>query len=142
MATTETPGPGTDAPSRYTAIIARENSSLRRRSGVRNAAANACSTCPPLVGRVSVKTPLPLTARRLAAGPCRRAGAEGAFVLDDGGAAPGRAGLLGGGRGEGVRRDVDLHATQVAGAEHLDRLAATHCAGVGERVGIEPAALR
>src|SRR5690242_20012601 len=28
------------------AIIARENSSLRRRSGVRNAAAKACSTVP------------------------------------------------------------------------------------------------
>src|SRR5215207_3508716 len=38
------------------AIIARENSSLRRRSGVRNAAANACSTCPPLVGHVRLAT--------------------------------------------------------------------------------------
>src|SRR3954462_9257762 len=52
MAGTDTPGPGTLARSRYTAIMARENSSLRRRSGVRNAAANACSTCPPLVGRM------------------------------------------------------------------------------------------
>src|SRR3954452_19962752 len=98
------------------AIIARENSSLRRRSGVRNAAANACSTCPPLVGQVSVRTPLPPSARRLAAGPCRRAGAEGSLVLDNGGAAPGGADLLGGRRGEGVCLDVDLHATQVAGA--------------------------
>src|SRR4051812_7823285 len=38
------------------AIIARENSSLRRRSGVRNAAANACSTCPPLLGRMRLAT--------------------------------------------------------------------------------------
>src|SRR5215218_5677049 len=142
MAWTETPGPGTEAPSRYTAIIARENSSLRRRSGVRNAAANACSTCPPLVGRVSVRTPLPPTARRLAAGPCRRAGAEGSFVLDDGGAAPGRADLLGRGSGEGLRPDVDLHATQVAGAEHLDRLAATDRAGLDQGVGVDRAALR
>src|SRR5688500_4348440 len=56
IASTETPGPGTAAPSRYTAMIARENSSLRRRSGVRNAAANACSTCPPRVGRVRLAT--------------------------------------------------------------------------------------
>src|SRR5688572_26297343 len=56
IACTETPGPGTEAPSRYTAMIARENSSLRRRSGVRNAAANACSTSPPLIGRVRLAT--------------------------------------------------------------------------------------
>src|SRR3954454_12517201 len=142
MATTETPGPGTDAPNRYTAIIARENSSLRRRSGVRNAAANACSTCPPLVGPVSVRTPLPPTARRLAAGPFRRAGAEGSFVLNDGGTAPGGADLLGGRCGERVGVDVDLHAAQVAGAEHLDRLATTHRAGIGEGVGVDGTALR
>src|SRR3712207_4040637 len=56
MASTDTPGPGMAAPNRYTAMIARENSSLRRRSGVRNAAANACSTCPPLVGRMRLAT--------------------------------------------------------------------------------------
>src|SRR3954468_16718128 len=104
------------------AIIARENSSLRRRSGVRNAAANACSTCPPLVSRVSVRTPLPPTARRLAAGPRRRAGAEGSFVLDNGGAAPGRGDLLGSGGGERVRVHLDGDPTEVAGAEHLHRL--------------------
>src|SRR3712207_7193091 len=56
IASTETPGPGTAAPRRYTAMIARENNSLRRRSGVRNAAPNACSTCPPLIGRSTVAT--------------------------------------------------------------------------------------
>src|SRR5829696_2407432 len=101
------------------AIIARENSSLRRRSGVRNAAANACSTCPPLVGRSSVRTLLPPTAPGLAAGPCRRAGAGGSLVSDAGRAAPGRADLLGSGRGEGVGLDVDLHAAEVTGAEDL-----------------------
>src|SRR5215218_774137 len=123
-------------------MIARENSSLRRRSGVRNAAANACSTCPPLVGRVSVKTPLPPTARRLAAGPCRRAGAEGSFVLDDGGAAPGRADLLGSGRGERVGLDVDLDTPELAGAEDLDRLVATDGAGLGQRLRVHGTALR
>src|SRR3954467_5140651 len=121
MAATDTPGPGTLAPSRYTAIIARENSSLRRRSGVRNAAANACSTCPPLGSRVSVRTTLSPTTRRLADGPCRAAvepacGEGQGVLLDAGGAAPGRADLLGGGRGEGVRLDVDLHAAQLARA--------------------------
>src|SRR6476661_7932107 len=124
------------------AIIARENSSLRRRSGVRNAAANACSTCPPLVSPVSVRTPLPPTARRLAAGPCRRAGAEGSFVLDNGGAAPGRADLLGSRRGERVGLHVDLDAAEVAGAEHLHRLAPTDGAGVSQAVRADRAALR
>src|SRR3954452_23870340 len=129
------------------AIIARENSSLRRRSGVRNAAANACSTCPPLVGRISVRTTLPPTARRLAAGPCRAAvettrGEGQGCTSDAGGAAPGRADLLGSGRGERVRLHVDLHATEVAGAEHLDRLATTDGARLGPAVGVDRAALR
>src|SRR5215213_2760986 len=108
------------------AIIARENSSLRRRSGVRNAAANACSTCPPLVSRVSVRTTLPPTTRRLAAGPCRAAvepasGEGQESFLYAGRAAPGRGDLLGSGGGECVRVHLDGHPAEVAGAEHLDR---------------------
>src|SRR6476661_3851458 len=97
------------------AIIARENSSLRRRSGVRNAAANACSTCPPLVGewRLPMQPSTP--------GTPGVPGVEGAS--DGGGAAPGSADLLSRRRGERVRVHVDLHAAQVARAEHLDRLA-------------------
>src|SRR3712207_3673878 len=111
IASTDTPGPGTAAPSRYTAMIARENSSLRRRAGVRNAAANACSTCPPLIGRSR------LPRQPTTPGTRGVPGAEGGS--DAGGAAPGRADLLGSGCGEGVGRDVDLHAAEVAGAEHL-----------------------
>src|SRR6059036_35870 len=40
-------GVGIDAPSRYSASIARVKSSFLRRSGVRNADANALSTDPP-----------------------------------------------------------------------------------------------
>src|SRR3954452_4804658 len=106
------------------AIMARENSSLGLRYGVRNAAANACSTCPPLVGRM-----------RLAMSPTRGAqggqqttpgglrGLRGSPASDADGAAPGRADLLRRGGGEGVRVHVDLDAAQVTGAEHLDRLA-------------------
>src|SRR4051812_16081422 len=61
---------------------------------------------------------------------------------DAGGAAPGRADLLGRGGGEGVRVHVHLDATQVAGAEHLDRLAAADRAGVGQAAGVERAAVR
>src|SRR5262249_27091585 len=43
----DTPGVGTVAPSRYTAMMPREKSSVLRRSGVRNADANAESTDPP-----------------------------------------------------------------------------------------------
>src|SRR6476661_4697425 len=110
------------------AIIARENSSLRRRSGVRNAAANACSTCPPLVGRISLRTTLPPTTRRLAADPGGRPSNLPAVRgrdrrSDTGGAAPGRADLLGGGRREGVRVDVDGDSTELARAQDLHRLA-------------------
>src|SRR3954447_24703955 len=129
------------------AISARENSSLRRRSGVRNAAANACSTCPPLVSRVSVRTTLPPTTRRLAAGPCRAAvqpacgEGQGSFS-DAGGAAPGRGDLLGRGCGESVGVHLDGDPTEVAGAEHLDRLTAPDGAGVGQAVRVDRAALR
>src|SRR5687767_11285548 len=101
------------------AMIARENSSLRRRSGVRKAAANACSTCPPLVGRMRLaiegpRPPHPSHARGEppdGAGGEPRDGAEGEGVgvlrpLDRGGAASGRTDLLGGGRRKGVRGDV------------------------------------
>src|SRR5215218_3069320 len=108
IASTETPGPGTEAPSRYTAMIARENSSLRRRSGVRNAAENACSTCPPLVGSMRLATAREHSTGRRGppAGPrpelARGGGQEGpSSSSDTGGGAPGRADLLGGGRGEG-----------------------------------------
>src|SRR4051812_40630406 len=115
-------------------MIARENSSLRRRSGVRNAAANACSTCPPLVGSVRLaRQPTTPGARGVP-------GVEGA--LDAGGAAPGRADLLGCGRGEGVRLHVDLDAAEVAGPENLDRLTAPDGAGLGQRVRVDRAALR
>src|SRR5215475_38037 len=43
----DTPGVGTVAPSRCTAMMPREKSSFLRRSGVRNADANAESTDPP-----------------------------------------------------------------------------------------------
>src|SRR5579875_1840339 len=43
-------GVGIDAPSRYSTSIARVNSSFLRRSGVRNADANALSTDPPGAG--------------------------------------------------------------------------------------------
>src|SRR4051794_27239311 len=131
------------------AIIARENSSLRRRSGVRNAAANACSTCPPLVGRseISNGTGLrPGTAEGPPAGPRREPASGGGrgvlLLLDGGGAAARGADLLSSGRGERVRLHVDLHAAEVAGAEDLDRLTATDGAGVGQRVRADRAALR
>src|SRR5919205_1552779 len=117
IASTETRGPGTAAPSRYTAMIARENSSLRRRSGVRNAAANACSTCPPLFGRSR------LARQPTTPGTSGVPGVEG--CSDAGGAAPGSGDLLGRRAGEGVRRHVDGDAAQLAGAEDLHRLAAT-----------------
>src|SRR3954453_2206793 len=119
----DTPGPGTEAPSRKMAIMARGNSSLRRRSGVRNAAANACSTCPPLVGRLRLATGPPREAGRAREGPSagpaaslRVVGGQRGPLSDAGGAAPGRADLLGCRRGESVRLHVDLHATEVAGA--------------------------
>src|SRR4051812_8211185 len=59
------------------AIIARENSSLRRRSGVRNAAANACSTCPPLVGRLRLAIEGPRPPHRSQARGDPLDGAEG-----------------------------------------------------------------
>src|SRR4051812_8034651 len=116
------------------AIIARENSSLRRRSGVRNAAANACSTCPPLVGewRLPMQPSTP--------GTPGVPGVEGAS--DAGGAAPGRGDLLGRGCGESVGVHLDGDATEVAGAEHLDRLTAPDGAGVGQAVRVDRAALR
>src|SRR4051795_7892456 len=125
------------------AIIARENNSLRRRSGVRNAAANACSTCPPLLGRIEISN----GPARIGAGraeqmtPGARAGLRG-HLSDAGGAAPGRADLLGGGRRETVRVDVHLDAAEVAGAQDLDRLAAADRAGVGQAVGVDRTALR
>src|SRR6476469_10979526 len=126
------------------AIMARENSSLRRRSGVRNAAANACSTCPPLVGRMRLAmSPArgSRTGQQTAPGGASRA-PGGPPASDAGGAAPGRADLLGGGCGERVRLDVDLHATELAGAENLDRLTAADRAGLDEAVGVHRPALR
>src|SRR3954452_17137861 len=123
-------------------MIARENSSLRRRSGVRNAAANACSTCPPRVGRVRLATDPPgRTTGRAADDPQGRFHApRGSTASDTGGAAPGRTDLVGRGRGEGVRLDVDLDAAELAGAQDLDGLAAADRAGLGERVrGDRPA---
>src|SRR3954449_4105521 len=104
------------------AIIARENSSLRRSSGVRNAAANACSTCPPLVGRVRLAIGPPrsdarradLVPSRVPPRACEGWGGRGP-VSDAGGAAPGRGDLLGCGGREGVRVHLDLDAAQVAG---------------------------
>src|SRR3954471_16544352 len=96
----------------------------------------------PCFGPMSVRTLLPPTARRLAAGPCMRAGAEGSFLLDGGGAAPGRADLLGRRGGEGVRVYVAFDAAEVAGAQDLDRLAAADRPCVGEAVGVDRAALR
>src|SRR3954454_17630410 len=163
MAATDTPGPGTLAPSRYTAMIARENNSLRRRSGVRNAAANACSTCPPLLGRLRLAMdgagpverrpygrctsgrptgrPWRISAGRDADDPGAPSASRGHLPSDQGGAAPGRADLLGRGRREGVRVHVHLHAAEVAGAEHLDRLGPAGGARPGEVVGIDRTAL-
>src|SRR3954451_1358125 len=149
MASTETPGPGIAAPRRYTAMIARENSSLRRRSGVRNAAANACSTCPPLIGRMrlAIRGPVAAEATGPREAPCSvpsracEGRGQGVLVSDAGGAAPGRADLLSGGRGEGVRVHVHLDTAQVAGAEDLHRLATAHGTGLGEGVGVHRAAL-
>src|SRR3954454_19479721 len=164
MAATDTPGPGTLAPSRYTAMIARENNSLRRRSGVRNAAANACSTCPPLLGRLRLAMdgagpverrpygrctsgrptgrPWRISAGRDADDPGAPSASRGHLPSDQGGAAPGRADLLGRGRREGVRVHVHLDAAEVAGAQDLDRLAAADRAGVGQAVGVDRTALR
>src|SRR4051795_11580767 len=126
-------------------MIARENSSLRRRSGVRNAAANACSTCPPRVGRVRLAIGPPGTgAGRAEEGPrgpvsapsrippraCEGWGGRGP-LSDAGGAAPGRADLVGRGARERMRVHVHLDAAEVAGAEHLDRLGAAGRAGAG-----------
>src|SRR5689334_17919805 len=121
------------------AIIARENSSLRRRSGVRNAAANACSTCPPLVGPVRLATNpgAPTRAGQQTTPAGQESASRGSAASDDGGAAPGRADLLGGGRRERVRPHVDLHAAELAGAEHLDGLAATDGAGLGQAVRVD-----
>src|SRR5579875_4192405 len=47
-------GVGIDAPSRYSTSIARVNSSFLRRSGVRNADANALSTDPPAGGSTPI----------------------------------------------------------------------------------------
>src|SRR5918997_2028512 len=98
-------------------MMPRENSSLRRRSGVRNAAANACSTCPPLFG--GSRLPMQPTTPGTTVVP----GVEGAS--DAGGAAPGSGDLLGGRAGEGVGGHVDLHAAQLAGAQDLHGLTAT-----------------
>src|SRR3954463_16121811 len=138
------------------AISARENSSLRRRSGVRNAAANACSTCPPRVGRVRLSTvdrpasppPLASSRRDPAAGPCTADDPRGAWhpggrqCSDCGGAASGGADLLLGGLGEGVRVPFALAPAELAGAEDLDRLTTPDGAGVGQRVRVDRAALR
>src|SRR3712207_2138343 len=67
-------------------------------------------------------------------------GVEGAS--ENGGAAPGRADLLGSGRGERVRLDVDLDTAELAGAEDLDRLVPADGAGVGKRLRAHGAALR
>src|SRR4051812_44218722 len=157
MASTETPGPGMAAPRRYTAMIARENSSLRRRSGVRNAAANACSTCPPLIGRVRLAIGPPGSGAGRAEegpwGPLRprpgsypepaKGGENGVLLRSDtGGAAPGRTDLLGRGAGERVRVHVDLDAAEVAGAEHLDRLTAPDGTGLGQTVRVDRTTLR
>src|SRR5829696_1857532 len=126
-------------------MIARENSSLRRRSGVRNAAANACSTCPPLVSRVRLAmSPRQVTRATGSRRPPRDTAraSRGSTASDTGGAAPGRADLLGCGRGERVGLDVDLHAAELAGAQDLDGLVATHGAGLGQRVRVHPTALR
>src|ERR1700710_2061713 len=53
-------GVGMDAPSRYSISIARVNSSFLRRSGVRNADANARSTNPP----AEFEKPVPTGMRR------------------------------------------------------------------------------
>src|SRR5690348_13353718 len=49
-------GVGSEAPNRYSPIMASVNSSFLRRSGVRNADANAVSTHPP--ARVKSRFPL------------------------------------------------------------------------------------
>src|SRR5438270_26051 len=147
IAEMETPGPGTLAPSRYTAIIARENNSLRRRSGVRNAAANACSTCPPLLGPMRLQ-PAGRECRQAGTrrppdrAPPRRSPDPGVRVSDLGGAPAGGADLLGRRGGEGVRVHVQLDAAQLAVAEHLDRAAAPDGTGVGQAVGVDRPALR
>src|SRR3954468_3060944 len=61
---------------------------------------------------------------------------------DAGGAAARGADLVGRGRGERVRVHVHLDAAQVAGAQHLDRLAAADRAGLGQGVGVDRTALR
>src|SRR3954454_17516445 len=138
-------------------MIARENSSLRRRSGVRNAAANACSTCPPLIGRVRLAIGPPGSGAGRAEegpwGPLRprhgsypepaKGGEDGDLLRSDtGGAAPGRTDLLGRCAGERVRVHVDLEAAEVAGTELLDGLTAPDGAGLGQAVRVDRTALR
>src|SRR5262249_25483851 len=53
----DTPGVGTVAPSRYSAMMPSEKASLLRRSGVRNADANAESTDPPAQRRTGAPGP-------------------------------------------------------------------------------------
>src|SRR5689334_11360438 len=122
-----TPGAGIWEPSRKSVMIISTNSSFRRRSGVRNALANALSTTSSFLAvrrrgadsrEPASQAPESLTgAPRPAGCPCTDPWGSGYGDRT----ARGLDLLLGGGR-ERVGGDVDLDG-DVALAEHLDRLA-------------------
>src|SRR4051812_6416909 len=117
---TSTPGAGICEPARKTTMIIRTNSSFRRRSGVRNAFANAVSMPSSPSLRVQPVSPSPSRAPRQP----NPAGTQ-PLLWERSGYGDGSAGgldlLLGRGR-ERLGGHVDLHR-DLALAEHLDRVA-------------------
>src|SRR5215475_1829658 len=136
-------GVGTDAPIRYSKIMASVKRSFFRRSGVRNADANALSTDPPAR----------LVAANLAA--AGRGGGHGAPYyeviqanrlltvnrLQLGNRPTGGLDLVPRAGGERVRGDVELDRAEVAVAQHLDLLTLADRARVDKLVDADRAAL-
>src|SRR3954469_271682 len=114
---TSTPGAGIWHPARKTTMIPRTKSSLRRRSGVRKAFANALST----VYLCSCSACLPSRGGPRKPNPAGTHVPHGERSSDRGSSAGGLDLLLGRG-GERLDRHVDLDG-DVALAEDLDRLA-------------------
>ena len=102
-----------------------DSNSLDRRSG-------RCATATSRIGwyrRCTRRRPT------VAPAQCRRRRAplaSAVAALQLGGGATGGRDLLLGRRAERVRRDLELHAAELAGAEHLDRLALADRAGLDQ----------